>query len=155
MERRKGTESPLRLTIIDPSERIDDRFDAAEFHVGRTRTGTADGASPRSSSAATLRRLVRMGAAAKVAILVVVNCSGTPRANLTHQIQILESTVQSAWWIGRRKNEDRHRRRSQSPFFLNRSVVQEKSWRDLLRAGQLANPWPAAWPVPCPSINRV
>ena len=50
MERRKGTGSPLRLMIIDPLERIDDRFDAAEFHVGRTRTGTADGASPRSSS---------------------------------------------------------------------------------------------------------
>ena len=81
IERRQGTGSPLRLIVIDPWERIDDRVDAAEFH-------------------ATLRRLVRMGAAAKVAILVVVNCSGTPRANLTHQIQILESTVQSAWWIG-------------------------------------------------------
>ena len=81
IERRQGTGSPLRLIVIDPWERIDDRVDAAEFH-------------------ATLRRLVRMGAAAKVAILVVVNCPGTPRANLTHQIQILESTVQSAWWIG-------------------------------------------------------
>ena len=100
IERRQGTGSPLRLIVIDPWERIDDRVDAAEFRVGRTGTGTADGTSPRSSFHATLRRLVRMGAAAKVAILVVVNCPGTPRANLTHQIQILESTVQSAWWIG-------------------------------------------------------
>ncbi len=81
---------------------------------------------------------------------------------------------QSAWWIGRRKNRDRHRGRSQSPFlrsrrmlcesdvdqeisqvismFGNRSVVQENSQRDWPRAGQLANPWPAAWPVPCPAI---
>ena len=73
MELRKGTAPPLRLIVIDPWEWIDDRFVAAEYH-------------------ATLRRLVRMGAAAKVAMLVVVNCPGTPRANLTHQIQILEST---------------------------------------------------------------
>ena len=70
IERRKGTGSPIRLIIIDPLERIDDRFDAAEFHVGRT---------------------------------------GTP------------VLPQSAWWVGRRKNGDRHRGRSQSPFFLNRT----------------------------------
>ena len=38
IERRKGTGSSIRLIIIDPWERIDDRFDAAEFHVGRTGT---------------------------------------------------------------------------------------------------------------------
>ena len=40
-------------------------------------------------------------------------------------------------------------------MFENRSVVQEKSLRDWPRAGQLANPWPAAWPVPCPEIISV
>ena len=40
-------------------------------------------------------------------------------------------------------------------MFANRSVVQEKSRRDWPRAGQLANPWPADWPVPCPAIIRV
>ena len=40
-------------------------------------------------------------------------------------------------------------------MFENRSVVQEKSLRDWPRAGQLANPWPAAWPVPSPSIIGV
>ena len=38
IERRMGTGSLIRLIIIDPLERIDDRFDAAEFHVGRTGT---------------------------------------------------------------------------------------------------------------------
>ena len=42
----RGRDPPFRLIVIDPWERIDDRFNAAEFHVGRTRTGTADGASP-------------------------------------------------------------------------------------------------------------
>ena len=40
-------------------------------------------------------------------------------------------------------------------MFENRSVIQEKSRRDWPRAGQLANPWPAAWPVPSPLIIRV